>query len=633
MLGLSCPSNFTAMDVMDHSDSEPSEILEHEGHAYEKKWTGNTVAVAASDWVLWKCVKSGCPGQIATTAVRTKRWRRKRFTVHRDVAGNRLTAFVPRRPHNHASATVRGKETSKQNGTTTAKSKLTPMTSPTTSLTDVLAAPSFKDLNEIDAFHSSEPKSSLSLTDIENINSINLDNVPKNMENVEQTVTNFDNGIKMSNINDITEFQAVKPVSLINHQTNSKERHLKDISVTVSSTNIIKNINKKNGVQINYGSSSMSTQNKNEEILCHICSTFFDEYCYNQHIQTTRHISACEENFKDRIDFENYRIFSCSVCVTTTEFFKAIEKYFTILVDHIILEHNTLVVDIYFFALYHEDSLNVENKNIAEVKHFDVYNKELTKNTDVYELYKDIVKSFMFQSDSLQTAESSWTLEEILFVEIIKVKKLFENEVLSKSVVKNNDNNEIRDDQINTDDLKKTEPLQLIRCKLCSIYVVQQNYEQHQETTAHKISLFYLKNEKIQINGVQNDNCFLSCRILSPKYLSIDDFFQSIESDVVELIAKIIQLQNGGPISVNIKMFGLYNHNSLISKPDTLGDVKSFMIRNEVLSGVKILLHWIQKILNKFKSHHQQYLKSMPQSYHLERVMFLDLCFYEMTSI
>ncbi|XP_001944172.2 uncharacterized protein LOC100160441 isoform X3 [Acyrthosiphon pisum] len=464
------------MDAVDRgSDSEPIEILEHEGHAYEKKYTGNAFVVAASDWVLWKCVKSGCPGKIATTAVRTKRWRRKRFTVRRDVAGNRLTAFVPRRPHNHAPATVHGKETSKLNGMTTAIPELTPMTSPTTSHTDVLAAPSFKELNEIDAFHSSEPKSSLSPTDIENINSINLDNVPKSMENVEQTVTTFDDGIKMSNINDTAEFQAVKSVSLIDHQIHSKERHLKDISVTVNSTNIIKNIKEKNGVQIKYGSSSMSTQNKNDEILCHICSTFFDEYCYNQHIQTTRHISA--------------------------------------------------------------------------------YNP------------------------------------------------------------------------------KKTKPLQLIRCKLCSIYVVQQNYEQHQETTAHKISLLYLKNEKVQINGVQSDNCFLSCRILSPKYVSIDDFFQSIESDVMELIARIIQLQNGGPIRVNIKMFGLYNHNSLISKPDTLGDVKSFMIRNEILSEVTILLHWIQKVLNKFKSHHQQYLKSMPQSYYLERVMFLDLCFYEMTSI
>lgn len=122
----------------------------------------------------------------------------------------------------------------------------------------------------------------------------------------------------------------------------------------------------------------MLTENKNEEILCNICGTLFDEFCYNQHIQNPRHLSACEENFKDRIDFENYRIFSCSVCVTKTEFFNSIEQYFSILVNHILLEHRALIVDIYFVALYHEDSLNMENKNIAEVKHFDVYNKVIS---------------------------------------------------------------------------------------------------------------------------------------------------------------------------------------------------------------------------------------------------------------
>lgn len=130
------------MDMMDHdSGSEPSEILEHEGHTYEKKWTGNAVAVPF-DWELWKCVERGCAGQIASTVVRTKRWRRKRFTVHRDVASNRLMAFVPRKSHNHAPATMHGKETYKQIGATTAMAKLTPLTLPTTSLTDVLAAPS-----------------------------------------------------------------------------------------------------------------------------------------------------------------------------------------------------------------------------------------------------------------------------------------------------------------------------------------------------------------------------------------------------------------------------------------------------------------------------------------------------------
>lgn len=45
------------------------------------------------------------------------------------------------------------------------------------------------------------------------------------------------------------ELQAVKPVHFIDHQTNSEESHLKDISVTVDGTNIIDNIEKMN-VQI-----------------------------------------------------------------------------------------------------------------------------------------------------------------------------------------------------------------------------------------------------------------------------------------------------------------------------------------------------------------------------------------------
>jgi len=46
------------------------------------------------------------------------------------------------------------------------------------------------------------------------------------------------------------ELQAVKPVHFIDHQTNSEESHLKDISVTVDGSNI-ENIKKKN-VQIKH---------------------------------------------------------------------------------------------------------------------------------------------------------------------------------------------------------------------------------------------------------------------------------------------------------------------------------------------------------------------------------------------
>lgn len=131
------------MDGLEHdSDSEPSEIVEHKGYTYEKKWTTNAGAVAASDWVLWKCVERNCAGQIATTAVRTKRWRRKRFALHRDVASNRLMAFVPQRPHNHGPMAAHGNETSRQIGTATAIAKQTLLPTPSTRSTNALDVPS-----------------------------------------------------------------------------------------------------------------------------------------------------------------------------------------------------------------------------------------------------------------------------------------------------------------------------------------------------------------------------------------------------------------------------------------------------------------------------------------------------------
>lgn len=46
-------------------------------------------------------------------------------------------------------------------------------------------------------------------------------------------------GVNISNVNDTIEFQAVKPVTHNDSLTNLKERHLKDISITVDGTNII----------------------------------------------------------------------------------------------------------------------------------------------------------------------------------------------------------------------------------------------------------------------------------------------------------------------------------------------------------------------------------------------------------
>lgn len=96
-----------------------------------------------------------------------------------------------------------------------------------------------------------------------------------------------------------------------------------------------------------------------------------------------------------------------------------------------------------------------------------------------------------------------------------------------------------------------------------------------------------MNNEKIQINGQCSNNQFVSCRILSPKHnISIDHFFHSIKSDVLDLIDRVIKLQNRESVNVNVQMFGLYSHKDLLSETDNLGDVKSFMIKNEVIEKI-----------------------------------------------
>lgn len=133
------------------------------------------------------------------------------------------------------------------------------------------------------------------------------------------------------------------------------------------------------------------------------------------------------------------------------------------------------------------------------------------------------------------------------------------------------------------DNLPKTK---LLRCKLCSVYVVQTNYQQHLETTVHKIALYYFQNKNIQINGVRGEGQILSSRLLAPNYDSIDDFLNIIESDVVNLVLCVIKLQKSDLINVTVKMFGLYKQ--IISEHDSsiLGDVKSFIVKGEVILNI-----------------------------------------------
>lgn len=134
-------SDIVMMAFDSDDSSEPSEVIEYKGYSYEKKWTCGPV----DNWTLWKCAKRGCAGELVITVIRTKRWRRKRFVVLRDVSAKKLMAYFPRKTHNHSPQTPNGKEIPGQNMTTvvTAKVRLpTPPSSPNARLTDSSAVQS-----------------------------------------------------------------------------------------------------------------------------------------------------------------------------------------------------------------------------------------------------------------------------------------------------------------------------------------------------------------------------------------------------------------------------------------------------------------------------------------------------------
>lgn len=127
-----------------------------------------------------------------------------------------------------------------------------------------------------------------------------------------------------------------------------------------------------------------------------------------------------------------------------------------------------------------------------------------------------------------------------------------------------------------------------MRCKQCYLYVVQGNYLQHIDTVAHKVADLYYKSKIVQVIKGHYENDILSTRIVSTcNSDSIHDFFHSIEDMVKNLIGIVIQLING-PIKVFIKMFALYQKVFNQNSDSILGDVMTFMVKDEVIKKFKL---------------------------------------------
>lgn len=115
----------------------------------------------------------------------------------------------------------------------------------------------------------------------------------------------------------------------------------------------------------------MAELNKNKMIPCRECNNLISTNHYKQHILTDKHKTALKEYYKNEIDFLNNRIYFSSSSIL--EFFNSAKKYFYILANHIILEHTSVLIDVYLFVLYNNESSN-EEKNISKVNGFCVNN-------------------------------------------------------------------------------------------------------------------------------------------------------------------------------------------------------------------------------------------------------------------
>lgn len=66
----------------------------------------------------------------------------------------------------------------------------------------------------------------------------------------------------------------------------------------------------------------------------------------------------------------------------------------------------------------------------------------MTKDTDVHELYKNTVNLILHQNNVFQNSKFGWSLEEMLYIELKIVNKLFENTIETISSVGSNYSNE-----------------------------------------------------------------------------------------------------------------------------------------------------------------------------------------------
>lgn len=131
---------------------------------------------------------------------------------------------------------------------------------------------------------------------------------------------------------------------------------------------------------------------------------------------------------------------------------------------------------------------------------------------------------------------------------------------------------------------QKTEPLQLSRCKICKVFLVRGNYQDHLLTVAHQIGILYSNSNKIEINETLSDGCTMSYRLNSPRAESlVNSFFCSVKSEFLLLIQRVITFPSSLLFSVTFKLLTVYDLKRFKNKPNKLGEAKAFTINKKVI--------------------------------------------------
>lgn len=128
--------------------------------------------------------------------------------------------------------------------------------------------------------------------------------------------------------------------------------------------------------------------------------------------------------------------------------------------------------------------------------------------------------------------------------------------------------------------------MKLNRCKTCFDFILVNNNDKHLETISHRLSVQYLHNKYVQINRKQHIDCIVSCRIISPAHDRIDDFFSLIESNVLDIVGFVIKFGESKFYNVDLIMYAIYDDLFVEAKHETLGNVKKFMIKDQVIFKV-----------------------------------------------